>query len=94
LGLLQHRHGQHRRPPPFRLRIKPLYSFLPIQFHRPFDADRRDSKGAGNIRLLGVAIEAKLSGNHAKGRNIFFGVDKYRHVPVKVGHLAIFFFKR
>ncbi len=35
-----------------------------------------DSKDAGNIRLMGVALEAKLRGDHAEGRNILFGVVK------------------
>ena len=93
LRLLQHFSRQHRRSPPLRLLVKPRYPFLPIELDGPIDADQRDSKGAGNIRLFGVAIEAKLRGDHAKGRNIPLGVDKYRHVPVEVHHLAILFFK-
>jgi len=52
------------------------------------DAETRRSL----IRLFGVAIDAKLRGNHAKGLNILLGVDKYRHVPIEVGYLAILFF--
>jgi len=49
---------------------------LPIPLHGPFHADLRDSKGAGNIRLFGVAVDAKLGRDQAKGGNILFGVDK------------------
>jgi len=50
-------------PPPLRLRMNPLYALLPIQLHGPFDADQRNPEGAGDIRLLGVAIEAKHRGD-------------------------------
>jgi len=93
LRLLQHLCGQHCRPSPIRLLIKPRHPFVPIEFHGSFDADQRDSKGPGNLRLLSVAVDAKLSRDHAKGRNILFGMDKYRHVPVEVDYLAIPFFK-
>ena len=57
------------------------------------DVDQRRPKGAGNIRLRGVAIEAKLRRDQAKGRTILIVVDKYRHVPVEVGDLPRLFFK-
>ncbi len=94
LCLLQHLCGQHRRPPPLGLLIKPRHPFLPIPLNRPFDADQRYPKGAGNIRLFGAAIEAKLRGDHTKGPNILLGVGKDRQLPVEVGHLAIPLFKR
>jgi hypothetical protein len=65
---------------------------FPIALDRPFDADQRDPKGAGNVRLLGRAIDAKLRRDHAKSRNIPFGVAKDRQPPVEIGHLAIPFF--
>jgi hypothetical protein len=93
LRLLQHLRSQHRRSPRLRLLIKSRDPFLPIELNGPFDADERDAKGARNIRLFGVSIDAKLRGDHAKGRNIILGVNEYRHVPVEIGDLTIPFFK-
>jgi len=93
LRLFQHLCGQHCRPPRLGLLIESRYPFLPIKLDGPFDTDERDAKGAGNIRLFGVSIDAKLRGDHAKGRNIILGVNEYRHVPVEIGYLAIPFFK-
>jgi hypothetical protein len=76
LRLFQYLLGQYRRPAPWRLLIKPRDPSLPIPLHGPFHADLRDSKGAGNIRLFGVAVDAKLGRDQAKGGNILFGVDK------------------
>ena len=77
---------------PLRRLIKPRNPFLPIELDGPFDADERDAKGAGDIRLFSVAVDAKLRRDHAKSLNILFGVDKDRHVPVEVGHSAVLFF--
>lgn len=93
LRLIQYRIGQYRRPASPRLFIKPRRSSLAIPLHRPLYADEGDAKGAGNIRLFGVAVDAKLGRDHAKGGRILFGVNEYRHVPVEVGHWAIPSFK-
>ena len=93
LPLLQHLGGQHRRPPPLGLGIKPGYAPVSIALNGTLDADQRDTKGTGNIGLLGIAVDTKLRRNHAKGRNILFSVDKHRHVSVEVGHLSIPFLK-
>ena len=51
-------------------------TFLPITLNGPFDADERYAKDAGNIRLFGVTIDAKLGSDHTKGRNILINLEE------------------
>ena len=93
LGFLQDLGSQHRRTPSLRFLIKPRHALLPVALHGPLDTDQRHAKGTRYLRLGGVSINTKLSGNHAKGRNIILGMNKYRHASIEVSHLAIAFLK-
>jgi hypothetical protein len=73
--------------------IKSRHAFLPIALYGSLDADQRHTKGTRYLRLGGVSINTELSRDHAKSRNIVLGMDKYRHIPIEVGHLAIAFLK-
>jgi hypothetical protein len=91
---LQYLGGQHRWTAALRLLIKPRHALLPIALHGPLDADESHTKGPCYLRLRGVAIDAKLCGDHVKGRNIILVVNKDRHASIEVGHLSIALFKR
>jgi hypothetical protein len=73
--------------------IEPRHAFLPIALYGSLDADRRHAKGTRDLRLGGISINAELSRDHAKSRNIVLGMNKHWHIPIEVAHLAIALFK-
>jgi hypothetical protein len=66
LRFFQHRRCQYRRPAGLPLGIKSFRSLLAVEFHGPFDTDRRYPKGPGNISLFGIAALTELGGDHPK----------------------------
>jgi hypothetical protein len=91
LGLLQYRRGQHRRPAPPGWDVEPFRSLLTVTLHRALEADLRYPEGAHDVRLLGIAVDAELGGDHAKGGHVLFIVDEHRHGAVEVGYAPILF---
>ena len=74
--------------------IEPFWSLLAVALHRPLEADLRHPEGAHNLRLLGIAVDAKLGGDHTKRGHVRFLVDEHRHAAVKVGHPPVAFAER
>ena len=87
LALRHHALGQHRRTARHPRCIKSLRSVLPIPLHRPLDADRCHAESPDDVALLGIAADAELTGDHAKGRDIFLSMGKHRHVAVEIRYL-------
>jgi hypothetical protein len=81
--------GQHRWPTALARRIEPFRSLLAVALHRPLEADLRHPEGAHDVRLFGIAVDAKLGGDHPKRRHVLFLVDEHRHGSVEIGHPPI-----
>src|SRR6202035_2662781 len=94
LALRHHALGQRRRTARHPRCIKSLRSVLPMPLHRSLDADRCHAESPDDVALLGIAADAELTGDHAKGRDIFLTMGKHRHVAVDIRYLAIIFLER
>ena len=91
LNFLEHGRLEDGRTTRFSLGIEARRAVRAIAFDRTFDADAGDPEGPYDLRLLRIARDTELGGDHPKGGAVLFLVTEHGQHAVEVGHFPIAF---